>query len=270
MLKQRILTALVLIPLFVLLLFKLPPIPFACFTGLAVFWSAWEWSRLMGVTRVSRRIVYPIIILLSAVAGLWIVIPHLLFATFVWWLFAALLVVLYPKGRNAWGKSVFVRGIMGVLVLVPCWIAINYLRHAPFGIYTLLYLFVLIWGADSGAYFAGKKWGKTKLAPAVSPGKSWQGLVGALATSLVITLIALCLLHFPVAMWPAILLLAWVTVLFSILGDLFESMLKRIENMKDSGQLLPGHGGMLDRIDSLTAAAPVFALGTFLLTRFFH
>ena len=129
----------------------------------------------------------------------------------------------------------------------------------------LLFLFVLIWGADTAAYFSGKKWGKNKLAPLVSPGKSIQGAVGAMIFSILLTFLALWIGRDSFQGWFWATVLSIITVLFSIVGDLFESMLKRRVDLKDSGQLLPGHGGLLDRIDSLTAAAPIFALGALLL-----
>jgi phosphatidate cytidylyltransferase len=138
---------------------------------------------------------------------------------------------------------------------------VNYLRNSPHGIAILLVLFALIWGADSGAYFVGKKWGKHKLLPQVSPGKTWEGLSGALGVTVIITFFSLFIFKVPYIRWPVALCLALITVLFSIVGDLFESMLKRRVGLKDSGHSLPGHGGILDRIDSLTAAAPIFASG---------
>jgi phosphatidate cytidylyltransferase len=154
---------------------------------------------------------------------------------------------------------------MGAFVLVPCWASINYIRNQDEGPLGLLFLFVLIWGADSAAYFVGKKWGTKRLAPYVSPGKSWQGLMGALLVSTLIVLTTLWLCNVPFPIWPWAIVLSLVTVLFSIVGDLFESMIKRQAKVKDSGKLLPGHGGVLDRIDSLTAAAPIFVLGALLL-----
>lgn len=265
MLKQRILTAIILIPLFLLLLFKLSPQYFFILTSIVTVWAAWEWSGLMGVKKVYRTFIYPAIIFICLVGALWLPIPHVLAATFFWWLFALGLIVVYPKISDAWGKGVIVRGLMGLFVLIPCWLAINFIRNAENGIEILLFLFILIWGADSVAYFAGKKWGKTKLAPLVSPGKSTQGLYGALAAAVAIALIALWWFGIPFKIWFWVLSLSILTVLFSIVGDLFESMLKRRENLKDSGTLLPGHGGILDRIDSLTAAAPIFALGAMLI-----
>ena len=191
-------------------------------------------------------------------------VPLSLVIAFVWWLAASVIVFLYPRGTRVW-QSVSVRGIMGWFVLLPCWAAINFIRAQENGIAMLLFLFVLIWGADSCAYFVGKKWGKTKLAPSVSPGKSLEGVAGALVFSLLLTLIIFIFANVPTSQWPFVIVLSLATVLFSILGDLLESVMKRYVGVKDSGNLLPGHGGLLDRIDSLTAAAPIFALGSFLM-----
>ncbi len=267
---KRILTALVLIPIFVLLLFILSPKAFCLLTGAVVLWAAWEWTSLMGIKQIKKRIIYPIIVLVLLVSSLWLYIPIVIISAFVWWLFALLLVAFYPRFSQGWSKSVVMRGLMGFMTLIPCWLAINFIRNvSDTGIFILLFLFVLIWGADSGAYFAGKWWGKTKLAPHVSPGKTWQGLWGALVVTLVITLIALYWVQSPYKVRLFACMIAILTVLFSVVGDLFESMLKRNEGLKDSGRLLPGHGGILDRIDSLTAAAPVFLFGTDLMQKIF-
>ncbi|MHB1947615.1 MAG: phosphatidate cytidylyltransferase [Gammaproteobacteria bacterium] len=270
MLKHRIITAIILIPIFIALVLFLPPLWFAVMTGLAVLWGAYEWSAFMGIKKLPLRVLYPILMLLFLEAALIVPVVYILETAAIWWLIAFFLVLFYPRLSGIWGKSLVIRGIMGVLVLAPCWLAINFIRDHESGAYTLLFLFVLIWGADTGAYFAGKKWGKNKLAPAVSPGKTWQGLGGAIAVTMVIVLVTLYATKVPHPVWFAAMVLSMVTVLVSVLGDLFESMLKRNVGLKDSGRLLPGHGGMLDRIDSLTAAAPIFALGALLLGKFFH
>jgi phosphatidate cytidylyltransferase len=154
---------------------------------------------------------------------------------------------------------------MGIMTLVPCFLALNFLRGLPHGLEVLCILFILIWAADISAYFAGKKFGKHKLLVEVSPGKTIEGLIGALVTTAVLMGILIYFLQLPLSQGLSLLLLGWVTVIFSVLGDLFESMLKRKVGVKDSGKILPGHGGMLDRIDSLTAGAPIFALGIVLL-----
>jgi phosphatidate cytidylyltransferase len=265
MLKQRIITAIVLIPITLAILFYLPPLAFCYLTAFIALGGAWEWSALMGIKKTLLRFLYLLLVACLFFAALFISAPFIFLSAFIWWLLAFIMIIFYPRGSKWWGSSILVRGLMGLLVLVPCWTGINYIRIQPDGIYSLLFLFILIWGADSTAYFTGKKWGKTKLAPRVSPGKSVQGLIGALIFAVVIALIALWLSNTPAPVWPWGIGLSLLTVLFSIDGDLFESMLKRQVGLKDSGQLLPGHGGILDRIDSLTAAVPIFALGALLL-----
>src|SRR6185437_4002556 len=180
MLKQRIFTALILIPLFVTLVLTLSEKHFAALTGIIVFWCAWEWSGLLGMKSFSQKIVYPLIVIALLLTTLYVLsthfisVPQLLYAAFVWWLIASVLVVLYPRYSGLWGKGILIRGLMGFMVLIPCWVALNYIRMTPHGTYMILSLFVLVWGADSGAYFAGKLWGKNKLMPEVSPGKTWQ------------------------------------------------------------------------------------------------
>jgi phosphatidate cytidylyltransferase len=271
MLKQRLLTAIILIPIFIFLLFKLTAAAFAVLTAGLVFWCGWEWSFLIGIKKFPHCLIYPVLLMALMAGALFLPVPEVLIATFFWWLLATILVLLYPRAQAVWSRYIWVRALMGVFVLIPCWMAINFLRNVSGDSPSvLLFLFMMIWGADSGAYFVGKQWGKTKLAPLVSPGKSWQGFFGALIITILIAVLALWWSVTPYDLWPKIIALCLCTVIFSILGDLFESMLKRQAGRKDSGNLLPGHGGILDRIDSLTAAAPIFALGIILLGKISH
>jgi phosphatidate cytidylyltransferase len=262
MLKSRILTALILIPLVVLLILKSSTLIFFAVSIVLVLWAAWEWSLFLAVTRFPNCFFYPLFILIVLLLCLFIPITYLLYAALIFWFLASVLVLIYPEGQRLWGRSVMVRSLMGMMVLIPCVFAINWIHASENGPSILLFLFILIWGADSGAYFVGKKWGTHQLLPNVSPGKTWEGLLGCLIITVLISLGALWGLGLPSSEWPWAILLSLITVLFSIVGDLFESMLKRNVGLKDSGQWLPGHGGLLDRIDSLTAAAPVFAVGS--------
>lgn len=150
--------------------------------------------------------------------------------------------------------------LFGLLILLPAWYGLVWLKGQPNGLWLILALMVLVWAADIGAYFAGKTWGKRKLAPRVSPGKSIEGLLGGVAVTQLLTLIALLYLGWGLTSVLLGQLGALLVVLFSVVGDLTESMFKRDQGMKDSSNLLPGHGGVMDRIDSLTAAIPVFSL----------
>lgn len=277
MLIQRVITALILAPLTLIFLFYSSTQAFCLVTGLVTLAAASEWTHLMEIKTVVGRLAY---LALTAIiffllyqyilSGTSEFVPAAVIfsCTFLWWLAATLLVVLYPRGSEWWRKNKIVRGIMGIMVLAPCWIALNIIRDENHGTYALLFLFILIWGADSAAYFVGRKWGKHKLAPLVSPGKSREGLYGAMIFSTLIAIIGLWVSDVSFSQWPWAIILFLMTVLFSIVGDLFESMMKRSVGLKDSGKLLPGHGGLLDRIDSLTAAAPVFVLGLMLLGRY--
>lgn len=268
MLKYRVLTALILIPLFLVLLFKLPPGWFFLFTGAVVLWGMWEWSGFLLIGNKFLRGFYVLLGLGLLLIFFELPVIYVLYATFVWWLLALAIIVVYQRQGILLGKNLTALALMGYIVLVPCWMAINYIRNAPEGIYTLLFLFVLIWGADTGAYFAGKAWGKHRLASEVSPGKTWEGCIGAFIMTIGIAYAGLLLSKSPYSLWLVVTVLSLVTVFFSIVGDLFESLLKRNAGLKDSGTLLPGHGGLLDRIDSLTAAAPIFALGATLIGKY--
>ena len=176
----------------------------------------------------------------------------------VWWLWNFILILNYPRGTKLWA-NLFIRGLTGILVMVPTWFSVNALYFAS--PWLMLILFIIIWGSDTTAYFSGRLLGKRKLLPNVSPGKSWAGFWGAFITSVVIALVCM----FTVEQFSHnrifVLALFILTMLFSVLGDLVESMYKRQAGLKDSGHIFPGHGGLLDRIDSLTAAAPLFFLG---------
>jgi len=150
--------------------------------------------------------------------------------------------------------------LIGLLVLLPAWQGLVLLKHWPLGNWLILSVMVLVWAADIGAYFSGRAFGKRKLAPQVSPGKSWEGVYGGLAVSLVITLVVGISRDWGVGQILLGLLGAALVVMASVIGDLTESMFKRRSGIKDSSNLLPGHGGVLDRIDSLTAAIPLFAV----------
>jgi phosphatidate cytidylyltransferase len=267
MLKARVITATLFILFVVLCLFFLPPTGFALVSGIFFLYAIWEWTRLAGFTSKISRILCVVLIPLGVFATLcllqWLergILFELLPAlTLIFWILVPLFLYYFPS-RAAWWKSQSVGLIAGLFVLVPSWIALNYLRNIdPMPVW-VLYVMVLVWVADIAAFFAGRRFGKHKLAPAVSPGKSWEGVAGALIATLFLASVGYFLLNplLSIGYW---LMLNLLTVLFSIVGDLFESAFKRVRNLKDSGSILPGHGGLLDRMDSLTAALPIFAIG---------
>jgi phosphatidate cytidylyltransferase len=258
LLRSRITTALILAPLVVLAIYLLPLPAYAAFFWLIAAAAAYEWAGLARIGGMAARTVYLGVLALLA-AGSWLVPGYwhvVLWLGAVFWLLAAIVVLAYPSsGRVVSHPLVIVPA--GLLVAWTAWLALVVIRAQPGGATWVLWLLLLVWGADIGAYFAGRRFGRVKLAPNVSPGKTWEGVVGGVAASLVIALLMLAAMGMLTYRWvPAVLLLAAV----SVFGDLFESVLKRQRGVKDSGSLLPGHGGVLDRIDSLVAVLPIFAL----------
>lgn len=257
MLRQRIITALILAPLALWGLFGLDGAGFATFTGAIVALAAWEWSNLSGVRAGAARLLFPAGMAVVMLLVWWAQADQArwpLFVAALAWLVNLRWVMCFPEKRAEW-HATGVRLGVGVLALLPTWF--GFLQLKASGGEWLLYVLLMVWAADIGAYFAGKRFGKRKLAPRVSPGKSWEGVYGGLvATGLLATGYALAGL----ADWLPLLLVTLGVTAVSVLGDLLESMLKRERQMKDSSHLLPGHGGVMDRIDSLTAAVPLFAL----------
>ncbi|KYP97829.1 CDP-diglyceride synthetase [Sodalis-like endosymbiont of Proechinophthirus fluctus] len=275
MLKYRLITAFVLIPAVIAALFLLPPVGFALVTLGVCMLSTWEWGQLAGLASRSQRIWLAILFGLL-LALMMLTVPsyrpfvtvwqaqYPLWAALVWWLVALLLVLCYPRSATLWHESRLLRLAFGILTILPFFWGMLALRQHYYdtnhfiGAWWLLYVMVLVWGTDSGAYMFGRALGRHKLAPKVSPGKTWEGLVGGLITSAVIAF--LFGRYAPLDAAPLTLLIcSIVAALASVLGDLTESMFKREAGIKDSGHLIPGHGGILDRIDSLTAAVPVFS-----------
>ncbi|MBZ9567443.1 phosphatidate cytidylyltransferase [Modicisalibacter tunisiensis] len=260
MLKQRILTAVILAPLMLAGLFGLSGTPFALFTGAVVLLAGWEWANLSGVAAPLGRLGYLAVIAVLMLAG-WqtgaVAAAWPLWLALGGWLLSFYWVAGYPERGWQWRSSP-ARLLTGLWVLVPCWAGLVQLRAS--GAEWLLYVLLLVWLADIGAYFAGRRFGRHKLAPRVSPGKSWEGVYGGMAVTVLLALGYALGLALPLGESLWLVLITLVVTLASVLGDLLESLFKRWRGIKDSGRLLPGHGGILDRIDSLTAAVPLFAL----------
>ena len=229
--------------------------------------GAWEWANLARYVG-WQRYLYALTIALLLIAVSFLIeissswaLAILLIAA-LWWVLALILVIDYPRSQRYW-SSRWVLTLLGPIMLVPGYVGLMQLKQTNDSHFLILLLFFLIWGADIGAYFSGLRWGDKKLAPAVSPGKSWAGFYGGVTLATLIA-IAMCLwLGKPVMLSAAGLVFVLgciLVILFSVLGDLTESMFKRQRGIKDSSQLLPGHGGVLDRVDSLLAGAPIFAL----------
>ena len=270
MLKQRVITAIILTIVFLSALFGLSPVYFPLFVGAVVLIGAWEWANLSSCGAIWQRLLYVGFIGAILLAVCWAigmctaadqglnlpVVKSLLIVACAWWALALLLVQGYPSSAILWGHPVL-RLLMGVLVLVPTWLALVYVRFQPQGAWLVVMIAAIVASADIGGYFTGRKFGKRKLAQAVSPGKTLEGFAGGLVSNLILGAIIAYLSGSNICLLLAIVI---PTSLFSVLGDLLESMVKRHAGVKDSGVILPGHGGILDRVDSITAAAPVFAL----------
>jgi len=271
-LKQRVITALILVPLVIVNTLMLPTRYFGLSLSVVILMGAWEWAELMGWKSRIRRTTYSLTVaaLLYTVFRLDTFFPQgwllLSILALVWWCVALGWVVQFEQGIPIGSlKRPVVRIFVGWLILVPTWGALTSIhRYAEVGPILVILLMVLIWGADSGAYFFGKRFGKKRLSARTSPGKSWEGVAGGL---LIVGLLSIAVgfyVRLPLEQWVTLIFLSLATAILSILGDVTESLFKRQIGIKDSGHLLPGHGGVLDRIDSLTAAAPFFALGLFL------
>ena len=261
---ERILTGLVLAAAAAALVLLLPNDALAVLLLAVVLGGTWEWARLCGIGPLSMRVAYLLAYLLAAAAA-WLalgeaaayLIPAL--CGVLWWAGVPVVLAIYRPASGAAPWRLSALAFVGPIVLVPAW----YATVALHAINPLLLLFLLfmIAAADSGAYFAGRRFGRHKLAPAISPGKTREGLLGGLAAVAGCGIIGIWAFGVPPALWFYFVALCLLTALVSVAGDLFESVLKREAGVKDSGQLLPGHGGILDRIDSLSAAAPVFFTG---------
>lgn len=242
----------------------LPHALFSACVGLVILLGAREWARLCGLTRpVQSRGYVALVAILCASAWAWLATLAVPIAALgcAFWLLACALVAGAQRGRFDLGRGRGLRLLGGLVILVPAWSSMAYLQTGQAGSFQVLFLMALVWSADITAFFFGRAFGRTKLCPAVSPGKSVEGAVAGVTAALLLGIAVAISQNLPASSMVRFTLLVVVTATISIVGDLFESMLKRSANVKDSGTLLPGHGGVLDRIDSLTAAAPVYLLG---------
>jgi phosphatidate cytidylyltransferase len=275
MLKQRIITGLIMALGLIAAVAMLPIAVLALLFAFIVALGAWEWSALAGWTKTLARMIFVAVVILALgvayeycdlarAPGAEEVQPLLGLAC-LWWSIAILWLKSYPASGALWGH-VAMRSLMGLLVLVPAWVSTIFLLSYPRGGLLVIAMIVVVAAADIGAYFTGKSLGRHKLAPSVSPAKTWEGFWGGLGCAFLLALPTWYLL--PAAFshigLGAVVTVFLATALFSVVGDLVVSMVKRESGFKDSGSLLPGHGGVLDRLDSICGAAPVFALGLLL------
>lgn len=269
MLRQRVMTAVLLgIPI-IMAVTLLDTLYVALLFGLILLGATIEWSRLAGITSYVGRLVF-LPMMAVGMMGLAYslrdktLIPGLLGLVSIGWV---LLGVVLWRNRltspplKAQGTELG-RLLIGVLVLIPPWLAVVHLHaSSPAGPLAVLYFLMLIWGVDTAAYFVGRRWGRNKLAPGISPAKTMEGVLGGVLGAGLLGLFGALGFGLGPAGGAGFMGLSMFTAMISVVGDLFESWMKRSSGVKDSGALLPGHGGLLDRIDSLTSAAPVFASG---------
>ncbi|MDP5254855.1 MULTISPECIES: phosphatidate cytidylyltransferase [unclassified Vibrio] len=275
--KQRIITALILAPLVIAGIFFLPIQGVAVIAAAVTLLGFWEWTQFAPLRQYSRHYaLLPAVILMVISAGVFypglvsgdLSVPLLILFSLatLWWVAASALAVTYPKTRTCWQNSTLLKQLFGFLTLLPFMWSIIVLKAqsssevSHYGAKLVLFVCLLVWAADSGAYFVGKRWGRNKMAPNVSPNKTIEGLLGGVLAAGLVGVFVSHWFELSFSSYGHLILTIVFTVVISVLGDLVESMFKRNSGIKDSSQLIPGHGGVLDRIDSLTAAFPIFTL----------
>ena len=262
-LKQRVVTGVVLIIAVLLGVLLLPNTVFAAI-ALIVFISigGWEWGRLVSFDGQTRGL-FVAGLLVTALLAYFVKDLRWAFIVVgvVWWAIVLVLLAMYEQGTYLYKDNKWLLRLAAFLVLVPAWIALITLHQH--NTLLVLYLIFLVAITDSGAYFTGKALGKNKLAPELSPGKTREGMFGGVAGAAVWSILGAWFFAVPAADWLYFILLSLVVAFMSVSGDLFESLIKREAGQKDSGNILPGHGGILDRVDGLIATLPIFTLGIF-------
>ncbi len=254
MLRTRIVTAVIALLILGVVLFVIPARLAEAVIAVVVLAGAWEWSAFLGVSANAARAAF-VVAIAMAIGLLYSALPQhstlVLQVAFAWWFCAFLWILFFPTPIPS-----VIRWAAGGLVLVPMFVALVQLYRI--GPEVLLFALLIVWAADAGAFFAGKQFGRVKLAPSISPGKTWEGVFGGL---LVVALLAVGAAYWTDVRLGVLLPFCLAVAVLSIVGDLTVSMFKRTAGVKDSGKLFPGHGGILDRVDSIASSAPLFALG---------
>ncbi len=270
MLLQRILTALVLAPLTILLILLPSTGIFGAIVAVAFLAAWWEWAQLSGLHNRGGRIAL-LVIAAGVFILLWLAqgtawVPWLLAAGVAWWLLACLWLRRFAYAAAPTPENLVLKLIAGAFVIFPAWVALVDIHgREPNGHWWALLAVLIVWASDIGAYTSGRTFGKRKLAPQISPGKTWAGAYGAVVAGVLVAVAGGWLLGVHGSALLGLAALALITVAVAVVGDLFESLMKRHARVKDSGSIFPGHGGLMDRLDSVFAALPVFAAGLWLL-----
>ena len=273
MTKTRVIAALVMAPVAIAAILLLPTQWLVALVALVFLIGMWVWFKLAEIDDTLSRTVLLIanlllmVLLVWASAGSLVLFQIVTLVGVAWWCLALLWLRFFNFASDHETYARVFKLAAGTLAIVPAWCALG-LIHAsqPNGHLWLFTALTIVWAADSGAYFAGRHFGGRlfggrKLAPRISPNKTLEGLLGGLLAGVACGLFFASFAGMSVTQIPAVALVAVVTVLFSVVGDLFESLLKRHVGAKDSGNLIPGHGGVLDRLDGVLAALPIFAVG---------
>jgi phosphatidate cytidylyltransferase len=263
-LRQRILTALILAPLMILLVIYADTLWLALAFGAIVCAGAVEWMKISGYDGGAGTVAFVLLVTLLLIAlyllrdSVWSRVIVLMGV--FWWILAYMWLIAVQRQAVGLSATGLVKSAIGLLVLIPAWISLILLHDggSDRGRAMLVVLLVLIWTADVAAYFGGRRWGRVRLADRISPGKTREGAYTAMLASALVSLLAAISIDMQPYEIIVFIIIGMITVTASIAGDLLESLMKRSANLKDSGDLLPGHGGLLDRIDSMTAAGPVF------------
>ena len=281
MLKQRIITAIILALIFITATVFLSPFSYSLFVTIVVLAASWEWCAFIGLAKQVAKVSY-LATLGSMIIALYFflgIVPESLVINshragiilglgILFWVLTFFMLKGYPSNSDLWNNNSKI-ALMGLMALIPTWVGIVQIKYLNPQGFLLLGMVVMVAAADIGAYFVGKRIGKNRLAPSLSPNKTWEGVLGGFAACLLVGILLIWLLHSYLITLSNVqililVLLSLVVTLFDVIGDLLESMLKRNRDLKDSGKILPGHGGILDRVDGLLAVTPIFVL-TFLI-----
>ena len=281
MLKQRIITAIILALIFIIATVFLSSFSYSLFVTIVVLAASWEWCAFIGLAKQVAKVSY-LATLGSMIIALYFflgIVPESLVINsyragiilrlgILFWVLTFFMLKGYPSNSDRWNNKSKI-ALMGLMALIPTWVGVVQIKYLNPQGFLLLGMVVMVAAADIGAYFVGKRIGKNRLAPSLSPNKTWEGVLGGFAACLLVGILLIWLLHSYLITLSNVqililVLLSLVVTLFDVIGDLLESMLKRNRDLKDSGKILPGHGGILDRVDGLLAVTPIFVL-TFLI-----
>lgn len=276
MTRIRLLTSLVMAPVAIAAILLLPTGWMMALAAVVLLLGLWEWLELSGVedslarsALLAAHLAVMVGLVWASRSGEGLSLVLFLLASFLgvaWWLASLLWLRNFNFASTPDGYSRMIKLAAGALAMIPAWAAVGYIHGGePHGDRWLLVALFVVWGADTGAYFVGRRFGRRKLAPRVSPNKTLEGLAGGLLVGVGVGLLVALSTGIPASRLPGLALVCVVAALFSVVGDLFESLLKRHAGVKDSGRLIPGHGGVLDRVDGVLAALPAFAVGKAML-----